>query len=181
MKIVLCQINPCSFKLLLIVTISGVAYQLFAQLPWFVIQSGITKEQPIFTAVSWCWCEVSIGKLVKLCLLSSGWWVYRYPRYPFTSQHTSSPPWVHFRQLSPSPIWFAWKPPQQSVLQRCCQCVPENNNVEHNRAGEQRDIYHYLILLGWGLHESSTPGISKFLPLFWLNNPEKNLKETSLY
>lgn len=42
--------------------------------------------------------------------------------------------------------------------------------------------YHYLILLGWRLHESSSPGISKFFSLLLLDNPveENKERETSL-
>lgn len=78
-------------------------------------------EQKSSTAVSRCRCEVTIGKPVKLCLLSSAKWAHWCPGYTFTSQHTSSPPGLRSHRLSPSPKWSAWKPPQQSASQEQCQ------------------------------------------------------------
>lgn len=107
------KINPFSFKLLHTVTISGIVYHLSGQVPCCVNQSVITMEQQISTAVSWClWGhDWQAGEVVPPVFSKRAYWC---PGYTSTSQHTSSPLRVHSHQLSPSPIWFAWKPPQQS-------------------------------------------------------------------
>lgn len=157
------------------VTICGIVYQLSGQLPCYVNQSGITMEQKSSTAVSWCrrGCDWQAGKVVPPVFSK---WAYWCPGYTFTSQRTSSPLGVHFHQLSPSPKWSAWKPPQQSEWQEYQECESTSELIRglRRRDGIQRDIRHYLILLGWGLHECSTPGISKLLSLLWLDNPGKD-------
>lgn len=137
--------------------------------------------------MSWCWWghDWQAGEVVPLVFSK---WAYWCPGYTFTSQHTSSPLGLHFHQPSPSPKWFAWKPPQQSALKKGlsaeCQSVSAEIILHVDCTNElifKKDINHYLILLGWGLHECSTPGISKFLSLLWLDNPGKNSMETVCY
>lgn len=65
------------------------------------------------------------------------------------------------------------------ILSSECESVSEmlSSNCTHELAFK-RGIHHYLILLGWGLHECSTPGISKFLSLLCLDNPGEIVMQT---
>lgn len=130
-------------------------------------------EQKSSTAVSWCrWGhDWQAGEVVPPVLSKAAYWCLG---YTFTLQRISSPLGEHFHQLSPSPKWSAWKPPQQSASEEYChKSVKASQKLYADSA-----FCHYLVFLGWGLHECSTPGISKFFPLLWLDNPEnKNISK----
>lgn len=172
-----CLIKTCSLKLPLIGTIRVVLHQTLTQLPcnsiWHHrgaakfhcgVLSDVTQLGSWWRCVS-CLQENEFTEILDTLLHHSTLLLLRW-RIPISFLHLQYDSLENFH----------------SSL--CCKNIVETMWVCVTKgrwgAGVQREICHYFVLLGWGLHERSTPGISKFLPLLRLNNPVQNGKQTSL-
>ncbi len=131
-----------------------------------------------------CLCvgEVAIGKLVKLCLFSSANELTDVPDTLFYITAHFFSTWGTFPSAFSISKIIRLKTSTAVCIARILswECESVSEVIYEPNQAIKTSVYLYLILLSWGLHECGTPGISQFLSLLWLDNPEKNDMETSL-